>query len=328
MNDLSISFEVSKKSTRNKGKNLIDFPDNYYVIDIETTGLDPNFDEIIELAAIRVLNNEIVDVFQSLVKPVNEISFYVERLTGITNEMVSDAPKIEDTLPEFLAFINDGIVVGHNINFDINFIYDNSILIGKEFKNNFIDTMRLARKLYPELAHHRLKDMITYFEFPKGKMHRALTDCEYTNQVFQHIRQYVLDVYDTVDDFAKLFSKKKYVYKQKLKATDLATSQTVFDESHPLFNKLCVFTGTLNLPRKQAMQYVLDLGGRVGDRLTKETNFLIVGDYKNVSSVKNGKTSKIQKAESYQLNGCDIQIISENVFYDLISDFGDDSNEQ
>lgn len=109
--------------------------------------------------------------------------------------------------------------------------------------------------------------------------------------------------------------------KSNLSAKDIVTEKTDFDETHPLFGKTCVFTGTLEkMARKDAMQIVVDLGGLVGNSVTKKTNYLILGNNDYCSSIKGGKSSKQKKAESLKLAGNDIEIISENVFYDMISE--------
>ena len=140
-----------------KGKSLLEFPTSYVAIDIETTGLDPHFDEIIELAAIRIQDGIETDRFQSLVNPECEINEFIEDLTGITNAMLAEAPTLETALPQFLAFVGKEVVVGHNVNFDINFLYDRAenLNLGP-FSNDFVDTMRISRKLYPDLKHHTL----------------------------------------------------------------------------------------------------------------------------------------------------------------------------
>lgn len=325
--EIFVSVESSKnKKKRNKGKSLLTFPDNYCVIDIETTGLDPNFDEIIELAAIRVSNNQIVETFQSLVNPICEIDEYIEQLTGITNSMVADAPKIEEILPDFLSFIGDSVLVGHNINFDINFIYDCALQFDEIFSNDFIDTMRLSKKLYPQFAHHRLTDMVALLQIPVTAKHRALADCESTYGVLEALRRKVITEYNSIEDFIAITFPKRHG-DWGVRARDVKSVRTVFDETNPLFGKLCVFTGTLKFPRQQAMQYVVDFGGKNGDNLTKDTNFLIVGDYGKCVSIKGNKTGKMKKAEAYRLKGCDIQILSENAFYDIIEDFGDEPND-
>lgn len=104
-------------------------------------------------------------------------------------------------------------------------------------------------------------------------------------------------------------------------AKDIVTDKTDFDETHPLFGKLCVFTGTLEkMLRKDAMQLVVDFGGSVGNSVTKKTNYLILGNNDYCPLIKDGKSTKQKKAEELKLAGSDIEIISENVFYDMISE--------
>ena len=105
-----------------KGKSLIEFPNKYIAFDIETTGLDPMYDEIIEIGAIKIENGKEIETFSTLIKPEYEINDFITELTGITNEMVQNAPKINEVLTRFMDFIKDSIILGHNINFDINFI--------------------------------------------------------------------------------------------------------------------------------------------------------------------------------------------------------------
>ena len=146
-----------------KGNSLIEFPNKYIAFDIETTGLDPMYDEIIEIGAIKIENGKEVEVFSTLVKPKYEIDEFISELTGITNEMVKESPSIDKVLPEFIDFIKDSIILGHNVNFDINFIYDNLIKCDMNpITNDFIDTLRLSRRLLPELKHHRLSDLADY----------------------------------------------------------------------------------------------------------------------------------------------------------------------
>ena len=103
-----------------------------------------------------------------------------------TNEMVENALSIEEVLPRFIDFIEDEILVGHNVNFDINFIYDNLIKLGKEpLKNDFVDTLRLSRKLLPNLNHHRLSDLTNYYKINNKGSHRAMRDTEMTLEVLQ-----------------------------------------------------------------------------------------------------------------------------------------------
>ncbi|MBO4539580.1 MAG: 3'-5' exonuclease, partial [Clostridia bacterium] len=111
-----------------KGKSLFDFPSDYTVIDIETTGLYTGESEIIEVSAIKCRGDEAVDTFSTLIHPQLPISSFISDLTGITNELVKDAPYAKEALEDFYSFAGKDILVGHNVNFDVNFLYDELLL--------------------------------------------------------------------------------------------------------------------------------------------------------------------------------------------------------
>ena len=303
-----------------KGKSTIDLLSDYIIFDIETTGLDSSYDEVIEIGAIKVKNNKIVSKFNSLVKPKNEIDEYITELTGITNEMVKDAPTIEEILPDYMNYIGNDILIGHNVNFDINFIYDN--LYRNKFDvltNDFIDTMRISRKLLPELPHHRLIDLAKYFKIDSTNNHRSLKDCEITMNVYENLKEIALQKYDNVDEFKNAFKKHK---KEGLRAKDIVSTNTEFDVDNLFYDKYVAITGTLEkMLRKEAMQIIVDLGGHCEDGVTKKTNFLILGNNDYNPILRGKKSSKLIKAETLKLEGKDIEIISENVFYDIIDDY-------
>ena len=303
-----------------KGKSTIDLLSDYIIFDIETTGLDSAYDEIIEIGAIKVKNNKIVSKFNSLVKPKNEIDEYITELTGITNEMVKDAPTIEEILPDFMNYIGNDILIGHNVNFDINFIYDN--LYRNKFDvltNDFIDTMRISRKLLPELPHHRLIDLAKYFKIDSTNNHRSLKDCEITMNVYENLKEIALQKYDNLDEFKNAFKKHK---KEGLRAKDIVSTNTEFDVDNLFYDKYVAITGTLEkMLRKEAMQIIVDLGGHCEDGVTKKTNFLILGNNDYNPILRGKKSSKLIKAETLKLEGKDIEIISENVFYDIVDDY-------
>lgn len=304
---------------RNIGNLRMIFPNNYCLIDIETTGLDPQIDEIIELSAIRIRNNIITDTFEQLIKPSEPIDSFITNLTGITNEMVAHMPSINDVLPSFIDFIGNDLIVGHNVRFDINFIYDTCANIGKpEFKNDYCDTMRIARKVLSELKHHRLKDLVQYYGILNKNAHRALSDCTATFEVLYKLRE---SAEARHIDISKV---KNY---KTVKSSDLSPATNLFDESHPLFEKTCVFTGALeHMTRREAMQSVLDLGGFCGDSVTKKTDFLILGSLEYCAGVKGKKSAKLKKAEDLILNGQDLTILSESAFYDLLPNPSSETN--
>ena len=169
-----------------KGNSLIRKLDDYTVLDIETTSLDSFSGEIVEISAIKVRNRKEVDSFSKLIKTKNEIGYFTTRLTGITNEMVEkQGSELVDVLQEFKNFLDNDIIVGHNVNFDINFIYDSmEENLNEYLSNDFVDTLRISRKVLPNLRHHKLDDLIRYFNLTRRNEHRALNDCILTNQVY------------------------------------------------------------------------------------------------------------------------------------------------
>lgn len=301
-----------------KGNSLLTFPDDFTIIDLETTGLDPTFDEIIEVGAIRVRNGDVTDTFSSLVKPEKEVDAFITEITGITNEMLADAPSISEIFPDFLSFVSNDIIVGHNVNFDINFVYDtNSKLYNQYFSNSFTDTLRLSRRLLPELEHHRLKDLINHFEIDIERQHRSLDDCKATLECYNKLKSLAVEKYDTLDNF---YIENKSKCKKRLDLSHIKTAVTEFDEDNPFFEKVCVFTGVLEkMKRSDAAQLVVDLGGICGNSVTKKTNYLILGNNDYCPTIRDGKSTKQKKAEELKLKGNDIEIISENTFYDMLN---------
>ena len=177
------------KTERQKGNSLLGNYDEYVIIDIETTGLDPQKDKIIELAGIKIKDNQVIKEYSSLINPEIEISSFITELTGIDNCMINKAPTIENELKKFIDFVGNDLVVGHNVNFDINFIYDNSLkYYNNIFENNYLDTLRMSRKLL-SLENHKLKTLAETFNIDYKKAHRALRDCYITFDVYNKLKE-------------------------------------------------------------------------------------------------------------------------------------------
>lgn len=308
----------SKNKRPYKGSSIIDFPDKYIVLDLETTGLSPEYDSIIEIGALKVQNSEITETYQQLINPGFAISEFIQNLTGITNEMLVSQPSISEVLPDVEGFVENNIIVGHNVNFDINFLYDNfEYCLDKPFANGFIDTMRMSRKVLPDLHHHRLIDIVQELGIEGSQFHRALSDCEYTYMCYETMKVLIEVDFGGQEQFKKQFRNNHF---ERIDLMNLKPTTETFDDTHPLFNKVCVFTGLLEkYTRQQAAQIVVNLGGSCGNNVTAKTNFLILGNNAYCSTIKDGKSTKQKKAEAYKLKGQDIEIISESVFYDMIN---------
>lgn len=178
------------KQIRNfKGKSLLVFPKDYTVIDIETSGISPTDSEIIEISAIHYRDCEKREIFSTLVKPRNRISYFITELTGITNDMVRYAPDITRATAAFYDFIGNDILMGYNVNFDINFLYDNLMIYhGIPLTNDFVDVLRFARKALPDLSNRRQTTVAAYYGINIEGAHRALKDCEICNACYNKLK--------------------------------------------------------------------------------------------------------------------------------------------
>ena len=173
-----------------RGKSLIAEPDRYVCIDLETTGLRPMADWIIEFAAYRVEGGRATDRLVSFVRPgdINKVSPFITDLAGITKDMVRDAPLPEDVLPELFDFVGEDMILGHNTCFDMNFLYDGALKAGLQpIGNDFTDTMRLSRRCNKCLPNHRLGTVAEYLGVDVTTAHRAAADVETTVRCYERM---------------------------------------------------------------------------------------------------------------------------------------------
>lgn len=160
----------------------------YVVFDVETTGLSTAYDTIIELAAVRIQGGHVVDKYESFANPHHALSATTIELTGITDDMVRNAPEVEQVIKEFHAFIGDAIVVAHNASFDMGFLYTGYRKFGLEgVVHPVIDTLELARLLYPTMKNHRLNTLCKKFGIELTQHHRAIYDTEATGYLLLHL---------------------------------------------------------------------------------------------------------------------------------------------
>ena len=321
-----------------KGRSIIAFPDTYCVIDVETTGRSPQWDHIIEVAALKISDGQEVGRFSSLIQPPsmpggNYIDEFIAALTGITDEMLESAPFAPDVLEEFASFVRDTPVVGHYVGFDINFLYDSfDRYLDRPFSNDYIDTLRLSRKLHPEMSHHRLADLVELFDVAHNNAHRAMGDVEATAECFARLKAEALERHGSEEGFQELFGsvrkRRRSVSEGRhtggnhsVKAADIQGDTQKIDEDSPIFGCACVFTGKLEkFSRAEAMQIVADLGGINQDGVTKTTRYLILGNNDYCSAIKDGKSNKQKKAEKWALKGSGIEILPETAFYDMLGE--------
>ena len=174
----------------------------YVVFDIETTGLSPVNDMITEIGAVKIENGIVVDEFSQLINPKRPIPDKIEKLTGITDEMVKDQPTIKEVLPEFQDFIKDSVLVAHNATFDVGFIKEQLSKIKETINNPVLDTLELTRTLFPHLRSHRLNVIAKHLNVNLINHHRAVDDAKATAEIFLKCMKLLED--NQVNSFCQL----------------------------------------------------------------------------------------------------------------------------
>ena len=244
-----------------KGKEIKKFHDNYTVIDIETTGLDAFNSDIIEISALKYRHNRKIDEYVTLINIEKEIPKHITKLTGITNNMLTGAPKPKDALKGFLEFINNDILMGYNVTFDIAFLTvacEN--YLNTPVKNNYVDVMNLTSRYIPSLGITKQINVAEYFGIGTKGSHRASTDCEICNGCYQKIREKAIEEYYTPPDQIIL------------------TCKAGMTEKKPFAGKVFFFLGILDRWYiKNIQETVLKLGGTIQDKADENVNIIIVG---------------------------------------------------
>lgn len=276
------------------GKLLLAYPDDYTVLDIETTGLNPQNDYITEISAIKYRNNRRVDEFSSLVKPDFSIPYYITRLTGIDDAMVADAPSIDEVILSFMDFLADDIIAGYNVGFDLSFIAENLVgYYAKRLANNYVDVMKLAQNELPFLGRYKQTAVAEYFNIATAGAHRALVDCNICNGCYQRLKELAVTDY--------------HLPPKQIELVPAPAGKSL----KPLADKNIVLLGSFNsLYLKNVQEILTALGARVAYHVTAASDMVIVGTAD--ASVCDG--ADLQLAISMKSAGRNIYILKEDVF--------------
>lgn len=166
-------------------------PETIVVLDFETSGMSPDRgDRAIEIGAVTLRQGMVVDRFQSLMNPGIRINGFIEAYTGITNRMVQAAPRAEEVMRRFAAFIGDRPLVAHNASFDSRFLAAELRRIGVQRPLTFGCSMLAARRVYPEAPNHKLETLVRYKNLlTDGVFHRALADAEMTARLWHRMSE-------------------------------------------------------------------------------------------------------------------------------------------
>ncbi len=166
--------------------------DAYVVVDLEMTGLSAKTDQIIEIGAVKIKNNQIVDTMECLVNPNCKIPTRVSELTGITDEMLLNGREKDEAINELLDFIDGFILVGQNINFDYSFLKQWAVNHKRPLEVSACDTLKIARAMLPADQPKKLESLCVYFGIERTRDHRALDDAIETWQIFEKLKAMAL----------------------------------------------------------------------------------------------------------------------------------------
>ena len=311
---------------------------NYIVLDIETTGFDFKNDRILEIAAISYEYGNKTGEYHTLVNPGMLLPPEIVSLTGISQSDVDAAPILEDIEENFLHFIGDTPIVGHNaLSFDVPFL---SAQLSRPIENTTIDTLPMARKVFDLLPRHKLEYLNSVLRLADSISHRAYYDVETTNallwaclsprkyesRVYQTYLNSRINVSSAVSQKRGSKKEKSAPSKKRFEHIDIKAIRPTCDcstLSGPLCGKTIVFTGSLALSREEAMQLAVDSGAVLKTAVSGQTDYLVVGK-QDISLVGfGGISTKEAKAMDLNKSGkAHIKIISEEEFLQLVTKEG------
>ena len=188
--DMKVIYGVEAYYVPDKAANVTnpqgqDIDTTYCVLDLETTGLSFRTEKITEIGIMKYKDGEVIDSLSTFVNPQRPIPQEVIDVTHITDEMVADAPTIDQIMPKVLEFIGDSVIVAHNADFDVGFLKHNCKLLGLKFENTYVDTLRLAKDLFPDYKKYKLGIIAENLGIKVDVAHRALDDVDTTVKVFR-----------------------------------------------------------------------------------------------------------------------------------------------
>jgi DNA polymerase-3 subunit alpha (Gram-positive type) len=161
----------------------------YLAFDLETTGLSPMSDRILEIGAVLVEEEEVTDTFETFIDVGIPVPAHITKLTGITGEMIAGSPGVREAVTRFLEFSGDRVILGHNLQFDYSFMKRNVVNMGLSYERQGLDTLKIARLCLPELESRSLDRLAAYFGIPEEHHHRALDDALTTARLYERLKE-------------------------------------------------------------------------------------------------------------------------------------------
>ena len=275
----------------------------HVVIDIETTGRSSSA-KMIEFSALKYEDNTLVDEYTTLINPMTKIPASIVETTGITDEMVSKAPTINEVLGKIIGAIRDQTVIGYNVTgFALPRIRTMAEQFGISFDAKAIDLLYAARRATPELPDHKLTTVAEHFGIDTTGRHRTRKDCLIIQELYNHIYEYVYD-------------KKPKATRERHTYEDI---EKVGIQLSNIEGSNFVLTGDFESGSKDQIAYkISEAGGVVKSGVSSKVNYVVVGGMGSANWKFGNQGGKIKKAKELQEAGIDIKIISESELMDLL----------
>ncbi|MGI6007753.1 MAG: PolC-type DNA polymerase III [Ruminococcus sp.] len=222
---------------------------SYVVLDLETTGLAPDRDRILEIGALKIEDDCLTDRCSMLINPEVQIPYTVQNLTGITQAMAETGEKPEKALKDFLDFCGNLPLLGHNILFDYSFVKQQAAGLGLAFEKEGVDTLKIARKVLPQLASRSLAALCRYYHIRQEKAHRAMEDAWNTWQLFRCLQQ------EYGETHPEEFEPKKLTYRVK-KQSPITNSQKLYLNDLIKYHRIVIDMKIDSLTKSEASRMI------------------------------------------------------------------------
>lgn len=232
--------------------------ENYVAIDLEMTGLNPKFDRILEIGAVRVIHKKVDAVYQTLVCPHQELSDEVVQLTGITNEMAAEnGREMDDVFPEILQFCGDFVLLGHNVVFDYGFLKQAARNRNCEFERDGMDTLKIAGSLLAPQEKKTLQLLCDRYGISREHKHRALDDAKAAMELYE--------LFEAKHEakYPQLFVPFPLIYKAKKQSAATARQKAHLNALSDYYHidlQVCVDTLTKNEASRQIDRIIAQYG--------------------------------------------------------------------
>ena len=223
--------------------------DSYIALDLETTGLSPEQDRILEIGAVKVQDGQVRETYETLLNPGISISPRIQELTGITDEMAAGGKDTRAAVEGLVEFCGELPLLGHNILFDYSFVKKNAVNFGLKFEKAGIDTLRIARTLLPDAEHKSLNALCSYYGISRERAHRAADDALAAMELYLRL------IREFPDSPPELFEPKPLAYRAK-KQGPVTTAQKGYLNDLIKYHKITIDVSLDTLTKNEASRLI------------------------------------------------------------------------